>query len=476
MTLTGRLLATAAAAATLPPACAEPPVRCPGDPESLSRPDDWTVASHCQDAPAGYGRLFGRDAVHRIDLVMSPEDHRRTLDDLEEMGICRLDSPLGLPATPLWVPVTVRFDGRTWSRVGFRYKGFASLKPNYCSMLFKLPFRLNFDRFEDGFPELDDQRFFGFDKLTFSNGHNDPSLLRAKLAAELFEDGGVPVARAAFARVYLDHGEGPTYFGLYTMVEDPVDRMLEDRFGDGSGNLYKPEPTAEPESPDEPLGPGTRWLSFVAAEFDNKTYEDGADWHDVQAAIRALHAPRDDPEAWRSGLEAAFAVDGFLRWLAMNQTMVNWDTYGFLPHNYYLYGDPRQGGRLVWIPWDLNEALLVKTTADLAHCTSVMLDEVGGDWPLIRLLLDDPVYRARYGQELQAALDGAFSEAAVLARLDALHARIAPFVVGEEGESRPHTLLRPGAFDGSLEEGRDALKPHVRARVVAVREVLAATD
>ena len=43
--------------------------------------------------------------------------------------------------------------------------------------------------------------------------------------------------------------------------------------------------------------------------------------------------------------------------LALNQAMVNWDTYGRMTHNYYLYSDPSDD-RFTWIPWDLNEAIL----------------------------------------------------------------------------------------------------------------------
>ena len=37
-------------------------------------------------------------------------------------------------------------------------------------------------------------------------------------------------------------------------------------------------------------------------------------------------------------------VDLFLRWLAVNSTIGNWDAYGAMAHNYYLYGDPHRAG------------------------------------------------------------------------------------------------------------------------------------
>ena len=110
--------------------------------------------------------------------------------------------------------------------------------------------------------------------------------------------------------------------------------------------------------------------------------------------------------------------------------MQNWDTYGAMTHNYYLYGDPDDNGRLLWIPWDLNECLLSVRGGPAGSGGfpggSIHLDEVGNDWPVIRYLLDDPVYQALYYQELEALLDGAFAIDALHTRIDELHALIAP--------------------------------------------------
>ena len=38
-------------------------------------------------------------------------------------------------------------------------------------------------------------------------------------------------------------------------------------------------------------------------------------------------------------MEKAFDVQGFLRWLAASTANMNWDAYGNLAHNYYLFND-----------------------------------------------------------------------------------------------------------------------------------------
>ena len=101
------------------------------------------------------------------------------------------------------------------------------------------------------------------------------------------------------------------------------------------------------------------------------------------------------------------------------------------------------------------------------------MDDVGNDWPVIRYLLDDPVYQALYYQELEALLDGAFAIDALHTRIDELHALIAPYVVGPEGEVYPYTNLNSAtAFEASIETGESALKPHVTSRRAAVEDAL----
>ena len=79
---------------------------------------------------------------------------------------------------------------------------------------------------------------------------------------------------------------------------------------------------------------------------------------DILALFDALHDESriSEPATWRANLEAVFNVDTFIHWLAVNTVIQNWDTYGTMAHNYYLYNDPTTG-LLTWIPWDNNEAL-----------------------------------------------------------------------------------------------------------------------
>lgn len=432
---------------------------CDGDPEGYGRPDHWTQASHCQGAPPAYDLLLNETDVTRVDIVVDTSSHNAAMQDLS----VKLSGPgTGefIP-NPLWVPVTVRHGGLTWTEVGMRYKGNQALKDAWQKGVRKLSFRLQFDRYEDDNPELDNQRFHGFQKMIFASGHGDASLMREKLAHSIFREGGVPAARTGFTRVYLDVGQGPVYMGLYTMVEDPTDAMLKRALGSDSGNLYKPEPE------------GARLKTFIRDDMVKKNNTNPGDWSDVMSFIQALNADRSDAAAWRKALEASFNVTGFLRHLALNQAMQNWDAYPFIAHNYYLYADPNNGGRLRWFPWDLTVSLLPKILTDGTDTGSVLLAEVTADMPLVRHLLDDAVYLGQYKDELKAALAGALARTKLNARMDAYFQLIAPYVAGDQGERAPYTSLKNAAeFTGALTVGADALKPHITARHAAINKAL----
>lgn len=433
--------------------------RCAASPDT-ARPDGWLSASHCKGEPPDYDLLFDDAVVHRLDIVIASETHDAMMADLEDI-LGSTGGPGGPPGSfsdqdPAWAPVTLKFNGQTWWEIGMRYKGNSSLNSAWRQGIKKLSFRLSFDKFEDDHPELDNQRFFGFKKMTFSNGFSDDSLIRDKVAADLFRAAGLPTARGSFARVYVDHGDGPVYFGLYTMIEDPSDELPDAQLADGSGTLYKPD------------GAAAAWTHFDAVDFEKKTNEDDPDFSAIEGAITALHGASrvSDPAAWRAGLEQRLDVPGFLRWLALNQSMVNWDTYGRMTHNYYVYDDPTSG-LLIWMPWDLNEAMLNRGGMLAGNADEVMLDSTTDEWPLIRFLLDDDVYRAAYLDELRELQAGVFSQSEVSARFQAAHSLITPYVVGADGEATPYTFL---TSDAAFTSALSTLESHVTDRHAAITE------
>lgn len=386
--------------------------------------------------------------------------------------------------SPMYVPADVTFDGVTFRKVGFRLKGNSSLSNSWRAGVDKLPFRLNVDMLEGQFPEVQDQTFFGFPNLGFTNNSTDTSFLRQRVVTQLFRDAGVPSPQTAFVRVYMNRGAGPAYVGLYTMTEIPDAPLLRNLFGDDGGNLYKP------------VGSGGRWVQFFELSFPKKTNEQDEDWTDIQDAISVLNESRASASVWRARLEARFAVNTFLRWLALNTMVGNNDAYGGLSaHNYYLYGSPRHRDRLFWIAWDHDLAMNTGggfggpgggglpggggpapggggggVPGGGAAGLDLFLNSASTTWPLIRFLMDDPTYRAAYRSHVQELLGSVFEPGALVARLRSEQARIAPYVIGAEGEVAGRTFLSsPAQFGTSI----DTLVSYVESRAAAVRQALA---
>jgi hypothetical protein len=360
-------------------------------------------------------------------------------------------------ATPIYVECEIATADRSWSHVGVRFKGNSSLSMPWGQGVYKLPMRLQFDEFETQYPETHNQRFYGFKNLSLSNASMDQSLLREKLGTDVFSRAGIDSPTTAFYRIYVDHGEGPQYFGLYTGIELPSDNpFLDSRFGGHEGNLYKPD------------GTGATWSTWVQESFEKENNESAADYSDVKATFDALHADRADAAAWRAGLEEVFDVERFLHWLALNTVIQDWDQYGRMSHNYYLYANPNADGRLQWIPWDHSFAFSAGGGFG-GGGLSLGLTEVTDGWPLIRFLLDDPIYRARYHRFLLQVIEREYTPAIYTEAFRSARDLIEPYVTGPEGEQPGHTFLStPDAFAEAVE----ALVEHVTNRQGEVRAYL----
>jgi spore coat protein CotH len=314
------------------------------------------------------------------------------------------------PREPSYFPCTVELGEHRWTWVGVRYKGNNSLASSGESP--KKPLRMDFDQFEDEHPETEDQRFFGFKQLSWTNNVTDPSFLRQRVAAEIFRRAGVPTTQAAFYEVRLDPGTGQEQrLGLYTATELPRAPFLEANFEDADGHLYKPD------------GRGAHFASYHPESYHPKHDEGATDFGDIEGFVEALHGDQSDRALWRSRLEARFDMEGFLRFLAVNQVMTNWDTYGALAHNFYLYA-PASDGRLRFIPWDFDLALGgEETDLSLAH--------FDGQWPLLQAIARDPVYFARYAALVREVVEGPFAQEEVQGLIRAQSALVRPYALAE---------------------------------------------
>jgi spore coat protein CotH len=319
----------------------------------------------------------------------------------------------------IYVPANITFNGQKWNCAGFRFKGNSSLMMSWSQGIKKMPFRLNFSKFGDSIPELKEQRFYGFKELSFSNNNADNTFMHEKIASDLFREAGIKTPFTAFYEVYIDLGGGPIYFGLYTAIEIVENTMLKSQFGSDKGNCYKPDGQA-----------GT----FAEGTFDKKSLKmknnkKKANFNDVFKLYSVLNSPlrTSDNKQWKAQLDSIFDIPVFIKWLAVNTTIQNWDTYGSMSHNYYLYNNPSTK-KLTWIPWDNNEALNSGRGREL----SFSLSEVTSDWPLIRYILDQPEYYDLYKTEIKIFIANVFDTARVRDKIESCYKLIYPYATAEK--------------------------------------------
>ena len=141
-------------------------------------------------------------------------------------------------------------------------------------------------------------------------------------------------------------------------------------------------------------------------DFEQKTNEEINDRSDIQEMFDLLHADTrsSNPEEWKKNLESVFDVDGFLKYLAVNNTIQNWDTYGRMTHNYYLYHDPNDD-LIKWITWDNNEAF---QNGKRGGSLSFEMTEVGNNWPLISFIIADSEYKSIYKNYIKFFIESSF--------------------------------------------------------------------
>jgi spore coat protein H len=481
--------------------------------DAIGRPEGWSEETHGNEIEPNYDVVFPDDEVNRITITIDPEGWEAMQANMVELfgeagstggrdfpgGVGRAEGaqpqpwandfgeglepaegrdqaaqPQGrppggrpgregagggdmTPENPMWVSATIEFEGNTWTNVGVRYKGNSSLTSSWRRGTLRLPLKLDFDEFEDDYPEIEDQRFYGFKQLSLSNGFSDSSFLRDAATSAILQEAGLPAGETAFYEVVLDYGEGPVSLGLYTLIEVVDDTVVGRYFGSDDGNIYEAEGSAASFS--------ASTYDRIEESFQKENNEEDADWGDIESLFEVLHNDQrtDAPALWRASLESIFDVNAFLEWLSISAVIEHWDAYGNMSHNYYLYHDP-DSGQLTWISWDHNMAMSSGTDGGERRgpgARTVSLDkaDVDDNWPLIRYLLDDPVYYARYLDYLAETIAGPFDPDHMAEAYQTWAELIEPYAAADVGAE---------AFDAAVQQ----LIEHAYQRADAVQEFL----
>lgn len=319
----------------------------------------------------------------------------------------------GSEAVSEWHKANLVADGQTWAAVGFRFRSNSQLADAWAKSTNQYPFRITMDKWEDDVPMVKNQRFYGFKKLTLTSLAEDSSFVRHQIASAVYRAQGVPALQGAVVNLRLARGTDTMDLGPYALREVPDGPILSRWFADGSGNEYEPS---------SKLG------TYVKAEFSEG--ENDGTHSDIIAFFAALNSPERtaNPAAWRSSLRKVFALDTFVRWMAVSQALGDHGSYGRETGNYGLYG---LNGKVRWLALDLDMTL----SGGGSRTRGVWYPGTAGSWPLVEKVLADSMLCEDYSSQLRALVTtgnaspdklGAFIRRFVVSSNPTVDPRLAP--------------------------------------------------
>ncbi|MEW6196828.1 MAG: CotH kinase family protein [Bacteroidota bacterium] len=316
------------------------------------------------------------------------------------------DSMMQNPDSDVMRKCTVRilnehFD-ETIEDVGIRIRGNTS---RYAQ---KKSFKLSFNEFVPG------REFYDVDEMNLNGEHNDPSITRAKICWDIFQDIGMNASRASHAAVYIN----TIYHGLYISVEHVDDEFLQKNYSDDTGNLWKclypADLTYRGTDPNS-----YKFYSGTHRTYDLTTNEDQDDYSQLAKLIRIIN--QTPLNSLPDSLESILFIDEFLKYEAVNILVGSWDEYWSLMNNYYLYYEPSKK-KFHWLPYDYDNTLGISwigidwTQADPYYFPQI----ANGERPLIERMLQLPEYRNLYTHFIEFYRNNVLNLPYLYLRIDSL--------------------------------------------------------
>ncbi|MFK7884954.1 MAG: CotH kinase family protein [Phycisphaerales bacterium] len=280
---------------------------------------------------AGYdeaGRVYFRDSeLTQITVTVAPAD---------------LSAMLADPFSNQYYECTVRIvNSQTDTlveNVGIRPRG------NTSRNAVKKSWKLKFNEFVPG------REVHGLEKLNLNGHQNDPSVVRGKLAWDVYNDFGVPSPRASMARLVIN--DGSQVDDVYANVEQIDDEFLAAWFGDDTGNLYQcAYKGARADLRYVPPGNADAYANLGSSTYELEN-DSGADQHvDIADFIGFIEFA--DDATFAGQIADRFSVDNFLRSMAVDCVNGSWDNIWYGANNFFLYANPTTGV-IEYIPYDLD--------------------------------------------------------------------------------------------------------------------------
>lgn len=283
--------------------------------------------------------------------------------------------------TDVEVPAKLTVDGRVYPDVGVHFRGASSFGVGEGR---KRSLNLSLDFVHEK------QQLGGYRTLNLLNAANDPTLLVAVLYFHIARE-YIPAPRANYMRVVIN-GES---WGIYPNVQQFNKDFINEWFGTTKGARWK-----------APGSPGGRaGLEYLGDDvtgyrklFEIKSKDEPKAWTSLIHLCRVLNqTPADQLEA---ALAPLLDIDGTLKFLAIENVLINTDAYWSRASDYTLYQDAKDQFHIV--PHDVNESFRAPEGGRNREQPSrgVELDPLvaanDAKKPLVSRLLAVPALRTRY--------------------------------------------------------------------------------
>lgn len=237
--------------------------------------------------------------------------------------------------TDVEVPAKLTVDGNVYMDVGVHFRGMSSYFMIGDGQKRSLNVSLNLAH--------KGQNIGGYRTLNLMNSHEDPTFQRGVLFSAIART-YLPAPKANFVRVVIN-GE---YWGVYVSQEQFNKDFTKENFGSTKGARWKV--TGSPN--------GRGGLGYLGEDasaykkiYDLKTKDDPKAWQALIKLTKTLN--QTPPDQLEAALAPLLEVDGALKFLALENALINNDGYWIRASDYSIYLDEK--GKFHIIPSDMNE-------------------------------------------------------------------------------------------------------------------------
>lgn len=270
---------------------------------------------------------------------------------------------------------------------------------------------------------------------TIGNLNSEGSLQAEQAAFWIMRKLGTPYMHRRHIRVFFN---GQQRGNVFEDAQQPSREVVSQHFSDDAdGSLHKIEDWFEFDDS------GDNHVGNIDATLQNFTTTGGAkkvaryrwnwrprgvresanDFTNLFALVNAVNAPQ--PEPYRSQVAALMDVEEWMRIMAVERVVGNWDSYGYWRgKNMYAYKP--DNGRWQLLPWDID---FVFGTGGGEGPTAGLF---GANDPAINTLIDFPEFRRAFWRALEDAVNGPLVATAFANHVDPIYNGLVTAGVGPD--------------------------------------------